>query len=82
MRVLLAVSATLLAALVLVSPVSAVTFVVNSLDGDLDNVCDDANCTIRDAVFAANNNPGLDTITFDLPGTAPYIIHPDNTAPE
>jgi CSLREA domain-containing protein len=66
-----------LAILALGSPASAAGFVVNSLAGTHDNTCDAANCTIREAIAAANASPGLDTITFNLPGNAPYLIQPE-----
>ncbi len=75
-RSLIAFVAALLATAALASPATAASFVVNSLAGTQDGACDVANCTIRDAVFAANANPGRDTIVFDLPGNAPYLIQP------
>ena len=75
-RSLIALVAALLATVALAAPATATSFVVNSIAGTQDGTCDIANCTIRDAVFAANANPGLDTIVFDLPGNAPYLIQP------
>src|SRR5204862_3694493 len=44
------------------------TFTVNTTaDGD-DGTCDGTNCTLREAINAANTVPGTDTIAFALPG--------------
>ncbi len=50
------------------------TFVVNNAaDGD-DGVCDAAHCTLREAINAANLNPGPDLISFNiLAGGVPTI---------
>jgi len=45
---------------------SAATFVVNSSADPGDGVCDAAECTLREAIAAANGNDQSDTITFDL----------------
>ncbi len=44
-------------------------FEVNSIADTDDGVCDAANCTLREAINAANANPGADTITFGISGT-------------
>jgi CSLREA domain-containing protein len=46
----------------------AATFGVNSLADPGDGTCD-ASCTLRDAMTAANANPGADSITFSVAGT-------------
>jgi len=48
---------------------SATTFVVNSLVDPGVGTCDVAECTLREAMNAANANPGADTITFSVSGT-------------
>jgi CSLREA domain-containing protein len=50
------------------------TYVVNSTADTTDGNCNAANCTLREAVLAANTNPGVDTINFNLAGTAPFTI--------
>ena len=53
---------------------SLMTFTVNSTADTTDGVCDATNCTLREAILAANANPGLDTIAFNLSGTPPHTI--------
>jgi CSLREA domain-containing protein len=45
------------------------TFVVNSTNDPGDGVCDDAECTLREAINAANANADANIITFDIPAT-------------
>jgi CSLREA domain-containing protein len=45
----------------------AAALVVNSPDDTDDGACDAANCTLREAMRAANAAPDADTITFALP---------------
>lgn len=40
------------------------SFVVNSNDDSNDGLCDMNHCSLREAIDAANNNPGADTISF------------------
>lgn len=40
------------------------TYLVNSADNTDDGACDASNCTLREAMLAANANPGADNITF------------------
>src|SRR5205807_3810909 len=40
------------------------TYVVNVLDDHDDGACDAADCTLREALNAANANAGADTLTF------------------
>jgi len=48
---------------------AATTFTVNSLDDTDDGNCDSApDCTLREAINAANDNPGADTINFTVTG--------------
>jgi CSLREA domain-containing protein len=44
-----------------------------------DGVCN-AECTLREAIHAANTNPGPDRITFGLSGSAPHVISLDPPA--
>ena len=50
--------------LVLPSPADAGSFDVNSIDDNDDGQCDYTHCSLREAINAANNNPGADTIGF------------------
>src|SRR5436853_7561884 len=56
-------------------------FAVNSTADTTDNVCSGpgnevgtGDCTLREAIENANLNPGPDTISFDLTGSAPFTI--------
>jgi CSLREA domain-containing protein len=53
--------------------VRASTFTVNSTADTDDGVCNSANCTLREAIHAANANAGTDTIRFVI-GTGPKTI--------
>jgi len=50
--------------LALPTPASADSFVVNATDDADDGLCDASHCSLREAILAANNNPGPDTISF------------------
>ncbi len=52
----------------IVPTVSAANFVVNSADDHNDGTCNGADCTLREAINAANAGAGGDTITFNIPG--------------
>jgi CSLREA domain-containing protein len=60
-------------------------FVVNTTaDGD-DGTCDATNCTLREAINAANNSPngsGPDDITFAIAGSGPQQIAPTSELPK
>jgi CSLREA domain-containing protein len=45
------------------------TLTVNSTADTNDGVCDATNCTLREAINAANNQAGVDTINFSVTGT-------------
>ncbi len=55
------------------SPLRAATFIVNSPADTDDGVCDSVNCTLREAINAANANPGRDIIVFWLGSGTPTI---------
>jgi CSLREA domain-containing protein len=55
-------------------PAEASTFVVNTVDDLDDGTCDADHCSLREAINAANANPGADTIAFDIPGAGPHVI--------
>jgi CSLREA domain-containing protein len=52
------------------------TFTVNSMVDPGNGVCNVTQCTLREAIDAANTNPGADTIEFDIPGAGPHTISP------
>ncbi|HVQ40051.1 MAG TPA: choice-of-anchor Q domain-containing protein, partial [Pyrinomonadaceae bacterium] len=58
----------------------APSLVVNT-PGDHDDGCTTGDCTLREAITAANNHSGKDTITFDLPGPGPHTIQLDSQLP-
>jgi len=47
------------------------SFTVNSTADPGDGVCDATECTLKEAIDAANANPGLDVIEFAIPTTDP-----------
>lgn len=53
-----------------VATAASVVFVVNTNDDTNDGTCDTTHCSLREAIIAANTNPGIDTIAFNLPSTA------------
>ena len=65
---------TLLASLSLShAPVQALSFTVTKTADTADGVCD-ADCSLREAIVAANASPGLDTIAFNIAtGSAPWV---------
>ena len=73
----------LLLLLVLVGFASAVrgaTYTVNATADTDDGVCNAANCTLREAINAANANAGTDTIRFVI-GSGPKSIAPLSPLP-
>ncbi len=56
--------AALLLAVLLPTPAFADSFVVNTTDDANDGTCDSNHCSLREAINAANTNPGADTISF------------------
>jgi CSLREA domain-containing protein len=59
---------------------SAATYTVNSTADTDDGVCNAANCTLREAIHAANANAGTDTIRFVI-GTGQKSIAPLSALP-
>ncbi|MBA3869349.1 MAG: DUF11 domain-containing protein, partial [Anaerolineae bacterium] len=55
---------------------SATNLVVNTTADSTDGVCGLINCSLRDAITASNLRAGKDTISFKIPGSAPYSIQP------
>ena len=52
----------------------AATFVVNTAVDPGTGACDIAECTLREAIAAANAAVGPDDIAFAIPGTGPHVI--------
>ncbi|PYS73360.1 MAG: hypothetical protein DMF73_06045, partial [Acidobacteria bacterium] len=57
------------------------TFTVNSTADPGNGVCDAAECTLREAITAANAAAGSDTITFNIPNPGPHTITPLSPLP-
>src|SRR2546421_771393 len=53
---------------------SGPSFIVNTPDDHDDGECTNGDCTLREAIIAANSDFDASTITFDLPGAGPHII--------
>ena len=65
----------LMAVLAFPMPAKANTYVVNSQLDTYDGECDDVHCSLREAIIAANDHPGPDTIWFNIEGGSyPRII--------
>jgi CSLREA domain-containing protein len=64
-------------------PAQPATFTVNTTADPYpgDGVCDAFECTLRDAINAANLNPATDAISFDIAGSPPYTITPTASLP-
>ena len=58
----------------------AAQFTVNSAGDSTDGACDAAHCTLREAINAANGDPGVETIRFSI-GTGPVTISPSSALP-
>jgi CSLREA domain-containing protein len=57
------------------------TFTVNSAADPGTGGCNATECTLREAITAANTNAGADTINFAIPGDGPHIISPSVNLP-
>jgi len=62
-------------------PASASGFVVNTFDDIDDGHCNPGHCSLREAINAANANPGPDTIEFDVPDGGSNIIRLNSPLP-
>ena len=85
MRSIRVLSALMLGGLALGAPAAVVqsaatTFTVTKTADTNDGVCD-ADCSLREAITAANANAGTDTIAFDIPGGGPHTIAPTSALP-
>lgn len=61
---------------------AAMTLTVNKSDDHDDGSCDSGDCTLREAINASNKNPGLDNITFNIPGAGVHTIFPNADLPQ
>jgi CSLREA domain-containing protein len=59
---------------------ASATFEVNKTADTNDGVCDALDCSLREAIQAANTNPGVDQITFGLSGARVYPIQIPGTS--
>lgn len=59
-----------------------VDLVVNTTDDTDDGVCTATHCSFREALLAADAQPGADLIAFDIPGTPPFTIAPTTVLPD
>src|SRR5215207_4244801 len=50
-----------------IANVIVTTLIVNSSDDTNDEICDATNCTLREAIHAANFNEGMDLVAFNIP---------------
>ena len=64
----------LLFGVLLATPAHAATFTVNSTNDPGDGTCNATECTLREAINAANSTKRADTITFNIPGNGPHNI--------
>ena len=64
-----------------VAAVIVATQVVNSTADTDDESCDVENCTLREAINAANLREGLDLIAFNIPGENVRTIYPEAPLP-
>ncbi|CAG0935903.1 hypothetical protein TFLX_04754 [Thermoflexales bacterium] len=57
------------------------TYSVNSSNDVNDGVCNGTHCSLREAISAANANPGADTIPFNISGAGVHTIAPLTALP-
>jgi CSLREA domain-containing protein len=53
------------------TPTGTLVLVVNTTDDVDDGTCDQQHCSLREALNAANAQPGSDAIHFNIPGGTP-----------
>ena len=69
-----------IATLILLSSAAhTATFTVTQI-ADSSDICD-SNCSLREAITAANSAAGADTIAFAIPGTGPFVLGVASTLP-
>jgi CSLREA domain-containing protein len=59
---------------VIVKTAAAMTFTVNKTDDHDDGVCNSGDCTLREAINAANTHSGADTIAFNIAGAGVHTL--------
>jgi CSLREA domain-containing protein len=57
------------------------SFTVNTADDHTDGVCDEADCTLREAIENANAEPDNDNIYFAISGAGIHTIQPTSALP-
>ena len=57
-----------------ITSIDETLLVVNNTSDANDGVCD-TNCSLRDALAEAGSLSGIQTIAFDIPGSAPFMIY-------
>ncbi|MDQ3117178.1 MAG: hypothetical protein M3Q86_11345 [Verrucomicrobiota bacterium] len=71
----------LLICIIQATPAFADTFVVNNPVDPGNGICDAVGCTLREAIDAANANPGADIINFSIFGAGVKTITPTSALP-
>ena len=61
---------------------SATTFTVTTTADHDDGSCDASDCTLREAINAANANSGADTVAFNISGSGVQTIAPGSALPQ
>jgi CSLREA domain-containing protein len=61
---------------------AVMTFTVNTADDHDDGKCDATDCSLREAINAANANAGADMIAFSIPGAGVHTIKVKSNLPE
>ena len=61
---------------------AATTFIVTNTADPGNGICDASGCTLREAIDAANDTPGKDTINFNIGGGGVMTIKPKTELPE
>ena len=72
----------IVAALAVFDSAVADTFIVNNTADPGDGTCNLAGCTLREAIDAANANPGTDRIEFNIIGSGVHTITPASELPD
>ncbi len=65
----------------IIAPNTPMTFTVNTADDHDDGSCTLSDCTLREAINAANANSGADTIAFNIPGSGVHTINVHSALP-
>ena len=63
------------------SALAATTIVINSAADPGDGACNPAECTLREAIDEANDQPDANVIEFNIPGAPPHSIKPLSELP-